>query len=361
MLLSNTINLTCRYANKNYLETKGYIWEFNKTITINTYDLSEGSKIIVRVKCDYCGKIHEKAYSLYIRGRDIIQKDCCKNIDCIRNKRKEVLLKIYNVENSNVVYSMKSKDISKYKYLFEEKMVKPLFDTYKNEKELLPFLCLKHNKVVYKSISRLKKIEVICDVCMKEKRNSLFKSDFELVKQIFLDNNLVVYDDAEYINSSTPIKCFCIKHPEQIQYINIQQAKRKYHGCELCKESMKEGENNPNWKGGIKPINDQIRSSDKYKQWVQDVFIKDSYTCQCCGDNVGGNLQAHHIKNFSTYEDLRFDINNGITLCDLCHNPNKYGSFHNLYGTHDNTPEQLEEYILRYKNGELNELRKRNN
>ena len=54
------------------------------------------------------------------------------------------------------------------------------------------------------------------------------------------------------------------------------------------------------------------------------------------GDNSGGNLSAHHINNFSDHEDLRFVLSNGITLCDSCHNPNKIGSFHNIYGTHNN-------------------------
>lgn len=43
---------------------------------------------------------------------------------------------------------------------------------------------------------------------------------------------------------------------------------------------------------------------------------------------------------------MRYDVNNGITLCIDCHDSSKDGSFHNLYGTHNNTIEQLREYIL---------------
>jgi hypothetical protein len=35
---------------------------------------------------------------------------------------------------------------------------------------------------------------------------------------------------------------------------------------------------------------------------------------QCCG-----RIEAHHIFNWKEYPDLRFIINNGITLCKFHH------------------------------------------
>lgn len=61
------------------------------------------------------------------------------------------------------------------------------------------------------------------------------------------------------------------------------------------------------------------RRSNDYKRWRFDVFARDKFTCQKCFDNKGGNLNAHHIKPFADYEELRFDISNGITLCESCH------------------------------------------
>lgn len=79
------------------------------------------------------------------------------------------------------------------------------------------------------------------------------------------------------------------------------------------------GEKNPNWKGGVTVINEKIRKSIEYKQWREAVYKRDNYTCQDCGDSQGGNLEADHIKPFAYYPELRFDIDNGKTLCKDCH------------------------------------------
>ena len=61
-----------------------------------------------------------------------------------------------------------------------------------------------------------------------------------------------------------------------------------------------------------------IRNSVQYSLWRKAVYERDHYTCQNCG-KVGGRLNAHHIKSFARYPDLRLDVSNGITLCEKCH------------------------------------------
>lgn len=61
------------------------------------------------------------------------------------------------------------------------------------------------------------------------------------------------------------------------------------------------------------------RFSVEYRRWRFDVFMRDKFTCQECGDDKGGNLVAHHIKSFADFPELRFEISNGITLCTKCH------------------------------------------
>lgn len=80
---------------------------------------------------------------------------------------------------------------------------------------------------------------------------------------------------------------------------------------------MPKGKNSPHWKGG-QDKNKLIRMSTEYKSWRTAVFTRDEYTCKEC--NVkGGVLHAHHIKSFALFPELRFAINNGVTLCVKCH------------------------------------------
>jgi len=105
----------------------------------------------------------------------------------------------------------------------------------------------------------------------------------------------------------------------------------------------KRGKDCPAWKHGLTPIVQSIRQSSKYKQWRQDIFIKDNFTCQECGER-GGYLEAHHIVSFKKlfsdaihmlpllgsfeaamiYTPL-WDLSNGKAMCKLCHNKTKKG------------------------------------
>jgi hypothetical protein len=90
--------------------------------------------------------------------------------------------------------------------------------------------------------------------------------------------------------------------------------------------------NKRNWQGGKTFLGFAIRQCFKYRQWRDDVFTRDKFTCQECGQ-IGGKLHSHHIKSFSSimqkYEitnlqealncEELWSINNGITLCKKCH------------------------------------------
>lgn len=88
----------------------------------------------------------------------------------------------------------------------------------------------------------------------------------------------------------------------------------------------------PNYRGGITPLNAQVRGCSLYYRWRDAVFKRDDYTCQRC-QKRGGYLSAHHKIRFSDImkrygiseidqalacSEL-WDLGNGETLCKDCH------------------------------------------
>ena len=72
------------------------------------------------------------------------------------------------------------------------------------------------------------------------------------------------------------------------------------------------------WKGGLTSENARLRNSLDYRIWREAVFARANWTCVLCFQ-VGGKLHADHIKPFSLYPELRLTIDNGRTLCVVCH------------------------------------------
>jgi len=87
---------------------------------------------------------------------------------------------------------------------------------------------------------------------------------------------------------------------------------------EWSKFNPKTGKYHWNYQGGISAENHIIRNSTEIKSWRTKVFRRDFYTCQHCR-KAGGILNAHHIKPFAKFPELRFEVSNGITLCKDCH------------------------------------------
>ena len=94
---------------------------------------------------------------------------------------------------------------------------------------------------------------------------------------------------------------------------------KKHWGLSGEKNGMygKDGDTNPNWKGGITPERQEFYASDGWKRACSEVYKRDGAKCQRCGSKE--NLHVHHIVPFGN-KGLRADINNLILLCKDCHN-----------------------------------------
>jgi len=112
-----------------------------------------------------------------------------------------------------------------------------------------------------------------------------------------------------------------------------EETKRKI--SELTK-----GCKNPNWNPNKTDEERQDRRiRPEYYEWRLAVYERDNYTCQKCGDNKGGNLEAHHIEGYSYNRELRLVVENGITFCETCHK-----DFHKTFGKESNT-EKVNEFL----------------
>jgi hypothetical protein len=56
-----------------------------------------------------------------------------------------------------------------------------------------------------------------------------------------------------------------------------------------------------------------------YREWRKKVYRRDKRRCRMPGCRSRFKIQAHHIKKWSEAAILRFDVDNGITLCKKCH------------------------------------------
>jgi hypothetical protein len=97
-------------------------------------------------------------------------------------------------------------------------------------------------------------------------------------------------------------------------------------------------EKSPNWKGG------SSRNRECEKEWRISVFNRDNYCCKKCnlknGEGKTIQLNSHHIENYSSNLEKRFDIDNGITLCKDCHK-----LFHITFGYKNNNKNQIDCFL----------------
>lgn len=186
------------------------------------------------------------------------------------------------------------------------------------------------------------KLKLICEVCGKEYE----KYASQVGKHHFCSRECYLTAHSKNVPTCTCEICgktfkgtkananrFCSREC----YNQFHCIKNKQRKCPVCKKIFiaktsedkycswdcynkdrhpLKGEQHPNRKGGISKINDRHDSSE-YKEWRKAVYARDNYRCVKCGSKV--KINAHHIKSWKYYPDLRYNLSNGITLCEACH------------------------------------------
>lgn len=89
------------------------------------------------------------------------------------------------------------------------------------------------------------------------------------------------------------------------------------------KSSMLVGPLHPNWisdRSTLARRNQQRTAADL--TWSNTVRRRDKWKCALSSPECCGRLEAHHIEPWKDSPDLRYDVDNGITLCQF-HHPRK--------------------------------------
>ncbi|MEK4025501.1 HNH endonuclease [Sporosarcina sp. FSL W7-1283] len=370
-------------------ETKGrskYSYE-----TVKEYFEQYGCELIttdyrgVSQKLDYkchCGRKAEITFSKFKQGRRCMQ--CA--IETRANKRRHPYEKV-KTDFESVGYQLIT-----------------TVDKYVDASSKIDFICDQGHKrsTTYRSFRE----GIRCTGCSGHEKHT-----FEYVQKLFLDSGCVLLDD-KYINNETKLNYICsCGNKSSIKLQNFIMGKRCYecrsdkiaeairlpykyvqnyfeeNGCTLiskeykslssklkyickcgrkgfssfatfkeskqCKKCSFDALRNPN-------LTDEDRVNQRkiegYEAWRIAVYKRDNYTCQCCGDNWSGKLNAHHKDGYHWCQERRLDVTNGITLCEECHRLGEF-SFHAIFGNANNTEEQFEEWFLKYKAHNLKERR----
>jgi len=110
---------------------------------------------------------------------------------------------------------------------------------------------------------------------------------------------------------------------------------------EFCRSCTQRGDRNPYYNPTLTQQERILqRNTPEHREWAKAIKVRDSFKCQVCFRNM--KLQAHHLSSYSTAPDLRYSLQNGVTLCKDCHI-----EFHLLYKKRHNTTEQFEEFRKR--------------
>lgn len=257
------------------------------------------------IKCDYCGK------EFYKKPNRIV-KD--KRHTCNRKCLGELL-------HREKICEIESKFNKPIKEILEDLYLNKMYPARRIGKEI----GLSYNKV--------------CE--WLKKYNVTIRYGSEAVKTQWLDN-----DDRRKSASEIAKVSMCteeVRNKVRKAQQTEEYKKRQSESKKGSKNGMWRvcGEKHPNWDINRTHEKRAIeRKSTNDNIWRSTIFCRDNRTCCKCNQDKGKRMVVHHINSYDIYESQRYDIDNGIVMCEECHK-----DFHYKYGYGKNTKEQFKEYL----------------
>ena len=166
---------------------------------------------------------------------------------------------------------------------------------------------------------------------MKEKRNSKntelkINAEFYSSPEVLMlrskhngDKKLIIYMRMFLISRRNFGFITNSKHFRLSEKISILLSEEEFEVEEAIKElkllGLVYGDEN---EIEIMSIGSCKRNGSEYRYWRSSVFKRDNFTCVLCLKS-DCSLDAHHIERWNENVEKRYDVNNGMTLCEECH------------------------------------------
>ena len=283
MLLDTEIEVTSNRNTVKYYQDLGYDPPpQGGTFKIKTEHLPKSSRQKLRVKCSVCGGESLKSPVAYWgnleRNSGVYRCNTCAVTE--RNKAG-------------------TRSLEAAHEVFKAAGLKPLFTTYTENKELLPYECPNHlGNIRYKSLANVTKMIQKgiygCPICTNQIRNDKQRTPFEKVKEYFSRFDVTLLSDAsEYKTVDNKMRFICHKHPFMgEQLVRVSQVRKCKNICWGCVFDQKRGANNPKYKLGAE-LTIHLRQALQY--WRTSSLELFDYTCEVTGER-GGKLVVHHVE-----------------------------------------------------------------
>lgn len=97
--------------------------------------------------------------------------------------------------------------------------------------------------------------------------------------------------------------------------------KQNPNKIEKVKKGRPKGEAHYKWKfDRTTLVTARLQAYDsRYREWMKKVKNRDKWKCKINNSDCNGRLEAHHILPWAKSPELRYEVNNGITLCHYHH------------------------------------------
>lgn len=333
LILPQKIEIKWNGTSKQHYIDLGYTYtKHGDMFEVDVNHLSHGSCAIVKVKCDYCENIINMEWRQYLALRG--NTYCCP--ECLQHKKKT------RDENGNLIFveiPYRNKEWLHNEYIVKDREASDIAkECGINQRTLREWISM------FDLTNKQNKTEELTKDVLYNLYRIQHKSTLEIGKMFDITDGAVLYWLKKYnipsYSTSEAIN-FYLYEKGGIERARKEQSTMENRIKSSCRQR---GITFEDFDGFSTSEQHMARNNTYYKEWKNNVFKRDNYTCQCCGKR-GGNLNAHHLYNFAGYEDLRYAVDNGITFCEKCHLINYPNSFHSIYGEKNNTPEQVYEFI----------------